>query len=157
MFSSPQPRLPPQSPSVHSSSGVTTISFFHSLVLPGFFSCVLCLQYVLPPSSPRRDQIPSIQRRVAELFRSGRGTMLLRNSTLNPAPVAALSNSLDAETVTPLPACVQIDNQLRRAHALLTIEADFVIKGIVCSTNERGITIKIQDVRSFFSFSKPKK
>ena len=55
-------------------------------------------QFQLPPSSPRRDVIPSVQRRVAELFRSGRGARLLRNAHLDAAALIAAPSASSASS-----------------------------------------------------------
>lgn len=107
---------------------------------------------VWPPSSPRVESIPSVDRRVVQLFRSGKANPMMKNASLSEkkAKIKEYQKYLHSydrsRKKSSKNALLQMDRYLRRRHAFQLFDVDMVMKGKVCNKIDVGIVITIIDV-----------
>ncbi len=152
------------------------LDFVVVVVVVCVFSCLLLMLFIYllffflqVPSSPRRDVIPSIQKRVTDLVRTGKVGQLMRNAKLVDAPKAppALSRvpAADDEPVVgpqPQPPAVPlhtktpqvfIDNYLRRAQFYETLVHTHTHSLSLSLTHTHTHTHAFQSISNFRSSS----
>jgi len=87
------------------------------------------------PSSPVRDKIPSVTRRVSELFRSGRGERF--RSSIGPLPHSGKDNF------------EKLNNMVIRDRLREAIKPGDIVEGQLCSKTETCIEIQISSIIHF--------